>query len=93
MNGDKSISLEDIEDAPSLQEVHTALEDLLLLVERETGLPESAANGVMCPNAILDEGVVRAHEIIRYAYTTMTKLDLVLHPEDEDSILDESRKI
>jgi hypothetical protein len=45
-----------------------AVEWLLLLVSHETGLPESAANGVTDPTG-LDEGVTRASEILRETRT------------------------
>lgn len=43
--------------------LHKALSDLLLLVRHETNLPEAAANGVTDDSG-MDEGVVRASEIM-----------------------------
>jgi len=37
---------------------------LLLIIEHETGLPESAANGVTDPTSAIDEGVVKTAAVI-----------------------------
>ncbi len=47
------------------RELKNTLNDLYLLVKHETNLPESAANGVESHG--LDEGIVRASEIIEKA--------------------------
>ena len=54
--------------------VSEALSDLLLLVKYETGLPESAANGVISSDGGLDEGVVRAAAIIEEAEIVLNRL-------------------
>jgi hypothetical protein len=42
----------------------TALTRLLALVEHDTGLPDSAANGVTDSTGSVDEGIARAADII-----------------------------
>ncbi|KKN27800.1 hypothetical protein LCGC14_0860630 [marine sediment metagenome] len=49
------------------RKIRKALEALLLLVKHETDLPDSAANGVTDPGGSLDEGIVRASEIMEQA--------------------------
>jgi hypothetical protein len=58
--------------SPTERELARALEGLLCLVQHETNLPESAENGVTCPNGQRDEGVYRA-------WTIMEDARLALH--------------
>ena len=63
-----NVNLEDVvRMAATLERFHEALEALLLLVDHETGLPESAANGVTDPTGTIDEGVVTSGEALEAA--------------------------
>ncbi len=52
-----------------------ALRDLLGLIEHETDLPRSAANGVTDPTGSIDEGEVRAAQIIENARAVLADLN------------------
>ena len=53
--------------------VWSVLQDLYLLVKHETGLPESAANGVESQG--LDEGIIRASEIIEQVHNCLASVN------------------
>lgn len=57
-------------EAPDLLE---ACEQLLLLIQHETNLPEAARNGVTDNTGTIDEGEVRAFEIIENARKAVAK--------------------
>jgi len=52
-----------------------ACKNLLKLIEYETDLPYSAANGNQSPNGILDEGVVMTQNLINTAIDVVKKAE------------------
>ena len=54
-------------------ELIEALEGLLLLIEHETDLPKSAANGNVGPSGWPDEGIVHATKIMASAEQAIRK--------------------
>lgn len=58
----------------ALRNVARAAQYVMLLIEHDTGLPESAANGIFGPSGYPDEGVVRATKILGEASEALDAL-------------------